>query len=165
MALIQNVESTDFRLKEADLPEFAWQTGKSLSELAGSKQLDFNFRSLDPGKYSYPYHFHHEAEEIFVILSGEATLRTPGGFKPVKAGDVIFFETGPEGAHQLYNHSASPCIFIDLRSNPSLDLVEMPDSGKINILPMRERYERESAVDYFKGEENVAEKWKGVKDV
>jgi hypothetical protein len=34
---------------------------------------------LDPGKFSFPYHFHRAAEELFVILSGEAILRFPEG--------------------------------------------------------------------------------------
>ncbi|CQR55260.1 cupin domain-containing protein [Paenibacillus riograndensis] len=73
--------------------------------MAGSKHLLFEIRSLDPGKYSYPYHFHRSAEEIFVILSGRAMLRTPAGFQELWEGDTVFFESGPEGAHQLFNHN------------------------------------------------------------
>jgi uncharacterized cupin superfamily protein len=130
-----------------------------LAKIVQSKHLQFDLRSLDPGKYSYPYHFHRNAEEIFVILSGEATLRTPDEFIKVFAGDVIFFEMGPKGAHQLYNHAQQPCKFLDIRTVVGIDICEYPDSGKINILPYQEVYQNEEQVDYYKGEERVREKW------
>ncbi|WNS45819.1 cupin domain-containing protein [Paenibacillus sp. MMS20-IR301] len=148
-----------FEQKQSPVPEYAWHTSRKLAEQAGAKQLLFEMRSLDPGKYSYPYHFHRSAEEMFVILSGQATLRTPEGFQEVKAGDTVFFETGPEGAHQLYNHTSDPCVYLDLRTNHGIDICEYPDSGKINILPYEEVYLAEQ-VDYYEGEEKVAEKWK-----
>ncbi|CAM4497919.1 hypothetical protein PATY110618_23385 [Paenibacillus typhae] len=46
----------------------------------------------------------------------------------------MFFETGPEGAHQLYNHTEVLCRNFDLRTNNGLDVAEYPDSGKSNIL-------------------------------
>lgn len=42
--------------------------------------LNFDLRQLNPGQYSAPYHFHRYAEELFMIVSGSATLRTPKGF-------------------------------------------------------------------------------------
>ncbi|WP_340003528.1 cupin domain-containing protein [Paenibacillus sp. FSL K6-0276] len=92
--------------------------------MVGSKHLVFDIRSLDPNKYSFPYHFHRNAEEIFVILAGKAMLRTPEGFKEVSEGDVIFFEIGPDGAHQLYNHTEAPCRYLDLRTNQGIDVCE-----------------------------------------
>ena len=124
-----------------------------------SKHLHFDVRSLDPGKYSYPYHFHRNAEEIFVILSGKATLRTPDEFVELSEGDIAFFEIGEQGAHQLYNHTQQPCRFLDIRTIAGLDVCEYPDSGKINILPYQEIYKSDTTVDYYKGEEKVREKW------
>lgn len=161
MATIFNESNVSVELKQSPVPEFAWHTSSKLTELAGAKQLLFEIRSLDPGKYSYPYHFHRSVEEIFVILSGRATLRTPEGFQEVQEGDTVFFETGPGGAHQLFNHTDEPCKYLDLRTNTGIDICEYPDSGKINILPYEEVYRAEQ-VDYFEGERNVAEKWKGL---
>lgn len=159
MAQIFNVKTLPYNLKQAPIPEFSWHTSPRLAELVKSRHLQFDVRSLDPGKYSYPYHFHRNAEELFVILSGEATLRTPDGFKKVSEGDVIFFETGPEGAHQLYNHTQEPCRFLDIRTVSDLDVCEYPDSGKINILPYQEVYKTKDKVDYYMDEEKVSEKW------
>lgn len=160
MATIFNDKNVSFEQRQSPVPEFAWHTSRKLAEAAGAKQLLFEIRSLDPGKYSYPYHFHRSVEEVFVIISGRATLRTPAGFQEVQEGDTVFFETGPEGAHQLFNHTAEPCRYLDLRTNLGIDICEYPDSGKINILPYEEIYMAEERVDYYEGEDNVAEKWK-----
>ena len=51
-----------------------------------------------------------------MIISGCATLRTPNGLEIVKSGDLIFFEKGKTGAHQLYNHTTETCIYLDIRT-------------------------------------------------
>lgn len=159
MAQIFNERNIPFELRQSPIPEFSWHTSPWLAQMVKSKHLQFDVRSLDPGKYSYPYHFHRNAEEIFVILSGKATLRTPDGFVEVSEGDIVFFEMGPTGAHQLYNHTQEPCRFLDIRTVMGLDVCEYPDSGKINILPYQEVYQSEDKVDYYKGEDRVREKW------
>ena len=86
-------------------------------------------------------------------------LRSPAGFAEVNKNDVIFYEKGPKGAHQLFNHSDSSCIYLDLRTTFGVDVCEYPDSKKINILPYQEIYESSAKVDYYKDEENVKAKW------
>lgn len=159
MAHIFNKEGLNFEYKESPVKEFAWHKSEKLHEFVNSKQVIFDVKSLDAGKYSYPYHFHRNAEEIFVILSGKVMLRTPKGFRELKTGDIIFFEMGSDGAHQLYNHTETPCTYLDLRINPELDICEYPDSGKINILPYKEIFYEKDKVDYFAGEDTVKSKW------
>jgi uncharacterized cupin superfamily protein len=159
MSKIFNVKNISFKETKSRIPEFLWHTSPRLAELSNAKHLQFDIRSLDSGKFSFPYHFHRAAEELFVIVSGEATLRSPEGFQKVSEGDVVFFEEGAKGAHQLYNHNDSPCIYLDVRTTIGIDVCEYPDSGKVNILPTRDIFESSSSVDYYKGEENVAAKW------
>jgi uncharacterized cupin superfamily protein len=159
MAQIFNEKTIPFHFEQSPIPEFNWHTSPDLTELVKSKHLQFDIRSLDPGKFSCPYHFHRNAEEIFVILSGLVTLRTPDEFKKLSVGDIIFFEMGPTGAHQLYNHTEQPCQYLDIRTNTGFDVCEYPDSGKVNILPFREIYRTEDRVDYYKEEDRVVEKW------
>ncbi|WP_058304125.1 cupin domain-containing protein [Gorillibacterium timonense] len=164
MATRFQIDSLPLTQKQSPVPEFAWHTSERLSRLAQSKHLTFDIRSLDPDKYSYPYHYHHSSEELFVILEGAAMLRTPIGVEEVKAGDLLFFETGPSGAHQLFNHTDLPCKYLDIRTENGLDAVEYPDSGKINIMLAEQRiYDVDSEVDYFKGETEVRNKWKGLR--
>lgn len=97
MVKIFNENTVSFTQKQSPIPEFAWHTSERLAEMVGSKHLVFDIRSLDPDKYSYPYHFHRNAEEIFVILAGKAMLRTPEGITEVTEGDVIFLKWDRKG--------------------------------------------------------------------
>ena len=123
------------------------------------KNLNFDLRQLNPGQYCAAYHFHRYAEELFMILSGAATLRTPEGLEIVEGGDLIFFEMGETGAHQLYNHTTEPCIYLDIRTFIGFDVCEYPDSNKILIVPTFEIFGKDSQRKYFDGEENIREKW------
>src|SRR5690554_7315120 len=116
MNRIINTKNMSFKLRQSPVPEFSWHTSEDFSKILGSKHLQFYVRSLDPKKFSYPYHYHRNSEELFVILTGRAILRTPDDFIEVSDGDTIFFEMGPSGAHQLYNHTEEPCIFLDVRT-------------------------------------------------
>jgi uncharacterized cupin superfamily protein len=159
MPTVFNSLQLEFKTKEAPISEFSWKTSPRLAKLVESEDFEFDIRSLDPGRFSFPYHFHRNAEELFVILSGKAMLRSPDGFTEINKGDVVFFEKGPSGAHQILNHGDSPCVYLDLRTTVGLDVCEYPDSNKINILPYLEVYESSAKVDYYKGEENVKAKW------
>ena len=128
------------------------------------KYLNFDLRQLNPDQYCSAYHFHRHAEELFMIVSGSATLRTPSGLEIVESGDLIFFEAGETGAHQLYNHTIQPCIYLDIRSFNGFDICEYPDSNKIFIVPTYEIFGKDSQLDYFDGEENIRKKWAEIKD-
>ncbi|MBW2410695.1 MAG: cupin domain-containing protein [Deltaproteobacteria bacterium] len=159
MPTVFKMSQLEYKTRKSPIPEFAWKSSPRLAKIVNAEDFEFDIRSLDPDRFSFPYHFHRNAEELFMIISGKAMLRTPDGFAEVNAGDVIFFEKGPSGAHQLYNHGESACVYLDLRSTVGVDICEYPDSNKINILPYLEIYESSAKVDYFKGEDNVREKW------
>jgi uncharacterized cupin superfamily protein len=159
MAKVFRQSELTFSQRKSPIPEFAWHMSPKLDDIVKSILLKFDVKSIDPGKYSYPYHFHRNAEELFVVLSGSATLRTPEGFEEISEGDIMYFEIGPSGAHQIYNHTKEPCKYIDIRTFTGLDVCEYPDSGKVNILPYMEIYKTEDRVDYYNGEDKVSEKW------
>jgi uncharacterized cupin superfamily protein len=128
------------------------------------RQLNFDLRQLNPGQYNCPYHFHRYGEELFMIISGSATLRTPAGLETVGSGDLIFFETGESGAHQLFNHTEESCVYLDIMTFTGFDVCEYPDSNKINFMPADEIFSRDSQVNYFDGEESIRDKWKQLKN-
>ena len=130
-----------------------------LSKTVDSKHLVFDLRKLESGKYSFPYHFHHNSEELIMIVSGSMTIRTPKGLEIANKGQLVFFEIGESGTHQFYNHDTIPCVYLDIKTAIGIDVCEYPDSGKINISPFNETFEKESQVDYNKGEENVQLIW------
>jgi uncharacterized cupin superfamily protein len=159
MPLIHKPSEIELKKNKSLISDFSWEASLPLEEISKSKYLHFDIKSLFPGKFSYPYHFHRNAEELFVILEGEGTLRSPEGYQTISKGDIIFFEEGSSGTHQLYNHSDNNLVYIDLRTKANIDVCEYPDSGKINILPAMDIFKAGSKVPYYTGEEDVKNKW------
>lgn len=114
-----------------------------------SGELKFDVRRLGPGQRSSLYHFHRAAEELFMIVSGAATLRTPDGRQLLQAGDVAYFERGETGAHQLENHTAGECIYLDIRTFNGCDVAEYPDSDSVLLIPTMEKFRRAASIGYF----------------
>src|SRR5665647_1734547 len=103
MATILKSEKRDFKADSNKLDNYRLFTDISrLNEGLAPENLNFDVRCLNPGQFSAPYHFHRYAEELFMITSGSATLRTPVGFQILEIGDIAFFSKGNLGAHQLY---------------------------------------------------------------
>ncbi len=125
----------------------------------GSKLLFFDIRELPPGNFSCPYHFHSDEEEVFIVIEGEATLRLNDKKEIVKKGELMFFKSGPEGAHQLFNHTNSPFKYLDLSTNRDYGYCEYPDSKKINV-GNGHIYKHDDQVDYYEGEKDIPEFWK-----
>ena len=121
----------------------------------GAKNTLVSVYEIPPGKAAYPYHFHHNNEETFYILSGEGCLRTPEGERTVRAGDLLFFPTGPAGAHKLTNTSATEMLtYIDFDVVHEVDITVYPDSDKIGVWGMgiNKIFPQDSHVDYYSGE-------------
>ena len=110
---------------------------------------------IPPGKSAYPYHFHYKTEETFYIISGTGILRTPEGEREVRAGELIFFPAGKEGAHKLTNKSETEnLVYIDFDVAHDLDAAVYPDSGKIGVWGMgiNQIFPQSADVDYYDGE-------------
>ena len=110
---------------------------------------------IPPLKSAYPYHYHHKNEETFYIICGEGILKTPGGDKKVSAGDLLFFPTGPEGAHKLTNTSETEnLVYIDFDVVHDIDIAVYPDSDKLGVWGMgiNKLYPQSDDVDYYDGE-------------
>lgn len=91
------------------------------------------FYTLMPGKSNYPYHYHTAMEEVFYIISGVGTLRTPEGEKTVTEGDVIIFPANANGAHQLTNTSDDVLVYLDVDTFATPEVVFFPDKGDFRI--------------------------------
>lgn len=111
--------------------------------------------TLPPRKAAYPYHYHYQSEEVFFIVSGEGSLRTPDGERPVAAGDILAFPSGEKGAHKLTNTSETDdLVYIDFDTYHSPEISFMPDSGKRNIYGegFRQIVPEDTNIDYYDGE-------------
>jgi uncharacterized cupin superfamily protein len=164
MATIFRHEDVDFKENTDMIDHYRLFTSSPrFSSVVNSRNLNFDLRLLNPGQFSFPYHFHRHAEELIMIISGTMTMRSQKGFDIMSQGDIVFFEMGETGAHQFHNHSLGPCAYLDIRTLIGVDVCEYPDSGKVNIIPPYEIYEKDSTVDYFKGEDKPLEKWEALK--
>ncbi|MBQ8500718.1 MAG: cupin domain-containing protein [Bacteroides sp.] len=164
MAVIIKETEREFRENPGKIDRFRILTDVTRSRKGVNPEyLNFDVRLLNPGQYCTAYHFHRYAEELFMIISGKAMLRTPEGVQEVESGDIIFFEKGPDGAHQLYNHTAEPCSYLDIRTYIGHDVCEYPDSDKIYVVPGGEILRKSDTLPYFDGEEDVDEKWKEMR--
>ena len=120
-----------------------------------AKQTQVSIYEIPPGKSAYPMHYHLQDEETFFVLSGTGILRTPEGEREVKAGELIFFPAGPEGAHRLINASESEkLVYIDFDVIHDLDVAVYPDSGKIGVWGMgvNQLWRNGDSVAYYDGE-------------
>ncbi len=165
MATILKANQREFQESPNKIDNFKIFTDISRAKKGlNPENLNFDLRQLNPDQYSAPYHFHRYAEELFMIISGSATLRTPNGLEIVNSGDLVFFEKGETGAHQLYNHTTEACVYLDIRTSFGYDVAEYPDSDKILIAPTFEIYGKNSNVSYFDGEENIKARWKQIEN-
>lgn len=129
------------------------------SKQMGAKGLGFHVEVLEPGKFSCPYHFHYQEEELFLVLEGSAILRQGNHFREVKVGDVIFFQPQqPDQAHQFYNHTANPFKFFALSTMAPIEVVHYPDSQK-TMTTVVGVFRDNTTVDYWEGETNPAHAW------
>jgi uncharacterized cupin superfamily protein len=122
----------------------------------GAERIGCSVYELEPGQRTFPYHFHHGNEEWLLALSGRPTLRTPEGDRELRAGDLVAFPAGPDGAHAVANRTDEPArvaIFSTLRL-PSI--VMYPDSDKIRA---RWSYDEDGALDFRRADE--VDYWEG----
>lgn len=164
MATIFRSDKRDFKENPGRIDPFRLVSDYSIID-SGLKpeNLNFDLRRLDPGQYSSLYHSHRHAEELFYIISGSATLRTPEGLQELAAGDLAFFEKGDTGAHQLHNPTEEPCFFLDIRTFTGADVCDYPDSDRVLLVPSMERFRKGAVTPLFDGEEWVEEIWEGLR--
>ncbi len=142
---------------------FSFRTA-AIASRVGARALGYRLVEIDPGKRSWPYHFHHANEEMFFVLDGEGSLRIDGNQRRVQPGDVIACPAGPHFAHQFHNDTDQPLRLLAVSTMQDPELVEYPDSNKIgaaasfapgkadHAAPLRAWLPKDAAVDYWEGE-------------
>ena len=97
----------------------------------GGDLIGATMSEVEPGNKLWPYHTHHLNEEWVIVLRGEPTLRTPEGEHVLKEGDVVCFQRGKDGAHQIINRTDSPIRVLMLSSQVPGEIIEYLDTGKV----------------------------------
>jgi uncharacterized cupin superfamily protein len=122
----------------------------------GARQTGSSLYEIPPGEALCPYHYEHAEEEWLLVLEGEPTVRDPEGEHRLRPHDLVFFPTGPEGAHRVQNDTEEPVrvlMYSDLRYPaatvyPDSDKIGVWTEGRADNIMVR----RSSGVDYYDGE-------------
>ena len=67
-------------------------------------------------------HMHYGVEEMFFVLSGTLTVRTPEGEEQLTPGDVVYFPEGPDGLHTFSNPTDEPVRLLGISTKRFPDL-------------------------------------------
>ncbi len=141
---------------DGDSPEGYRASCASLHKRIGGEKLHANVFGLPPGQAVCPYHYEYPDEEWLIVLDGTPTLRQPSGERVLRAGDVVCFPAGPEGAHKVSNVSDAPARVLILSSHQNPSVAVYPDSDKIGVWSGNDAdkilVHRKSAVEYYDGE-------------
>ena len=123
-------------------------------DLAKRHPFDLEITRVPPGKFNLPYHAHSAAWELYLVISGEGTVRHKDGTTKVVAGDAFIF--GPDEPHQLSNAGTEDFVYYVIADNPIGESAYYPDSKKwkVNKSSAAERVAiKGNETDYFDGEE------------
>jgi uncharacterized cupin superfamily protein len=123
----------------------------------GAQKLGYNLTVLPPGKAQCPFHCHHAAEEMFLILEGHGELRFGDKTYPIAKHDVVACPPGgPEVAHQIINTGDIPLRYLALSNLVEVEACEYPDSQKVSVVAgnpqerrLRKLFRAEGSVDYY----------------
>jgi uncharacterized cupin superfamily protein len=111
------------------------QSGKGgrarLGRQVGAKRLGFSLYELPPGFRRTAYHYHFANEELLIALCGRVSLRIPGGWRELQAGDLVAFPRGERGAHRCINADEEPARYLVASEMNAPDVVVYPDSEKV----------------------------------
>jgi uncharacterized cupin superfamily protein len=137
-------------------PDGFRSSNRRLGSELGASATGASVYDLDPGQAVCPYHYEHGEEEWVLVVAGTPSVRTPAGTEQLEPFDLVFFPTGPEGAHQVRNDSQEPARVLMWSNVVFPTSTVYPDSDKVGVYT-RERDDdlivpRSAGVDYFEGE-------------
>ena len=95
----------------------------------GTDMLGASLSELLPGSAGGSLHMHYGVEEIFFVLSGTLTVRTPEGEEQLSPGEVVYFPEGPDGLHTFSNPTAEPVRMLGISTKRFPDVVAYPERG------------------------------------
>jgi len=123
-------------------------------DLAKRWPFDLELSRMPPGKSNFPFHAHSAQWEMYLIVSGNGSVRDKDGNTDVVAGDAFIF--GPNEPHQITNSGDVELVYYVIADNPIGESGYYPDSGKwkVNKSSAADRVViKNGETDYFDGEE------------
>jgi uncharacterized cupin superfamily protein len=129
----------------------ARESGHRVSTDVEKHPFDLEWNRMPPGKPNFPYHLHSAQWEMYLIVSGNGTVRHKDGETKVVAGDSFIF--GPNEPHQIINSGDVELVYYVIADNPVNESGYYPDSNKWIVRSPERRLLRSESLDYCDGEE------------
>jgi uncharacterized cupin superfamily protein len=122
----------------------------------GARRTSATVYELPPGQAVCPYHYECGEEEWLLVLDGRPSVRTPEGTRELAPHELMFFATGPTGAHQVRNDSDAGARVLMWSEVVWPTATVYPDSDKVGVYVADGEedliFQRSSTVEYFDGE-------------
>ena len=122
------------------LPWTTWSTSERIgveikdpARKVGSSHCGLRLYRLAPGMQSTRLHRHLLQEEMFLILSGDGTLRHGDREIAVHKGDFILYPAGDEAAHTFVNTGTVPMEYIATGDRVAHEVCEYPEDGTVYV--------------------------------
>jgi uncharacterized cupin superfamily protein len=105
-----------------DVNRVRWFGHPFETDMLGASLIEYLPRAPDS-----PLHMHYGVEEMFFILSGTLTVRTPAGEEQLSAGEVVYFPEGPDGLHTFSNATDEPVRLLGISTKRFPDVLVYPE--------------------------------------
>jgi uncharacterized cupin superfamily protein len=150
------LDDAQFRFDDGD-PEGFRSGAFHMGPDAGAQRTGTSLYELPPGQSLCPYHYEYGEEEWVLALEGRPTVRTPEGTEQIEPREIVFFPTGPEGAHEIRNDTDETVRVLMWSNVVYPTATAYPDSDKVGLYTGDKSEDgmwvRSSRVGYFHGED------------
>ena len=114
------------------LPDGFRRSSARVGTQLGAARTGLSVYELPPGQAVSPYHYENPDEEWLLVVSGTPTLRHPDGEEQLEPWDLVFFPSGPAGAHLVRNNTDSTARVAMFSSKAAaVGAVVYPDSDMV----------------------------------
>jgi uncharacterized cupin superfamily protein len=158
---MSTVNEDELDWAEYDHGESAFRR-KELSNATDAEQLGCSLYELEPGKRSWPYHYHTANEEAIYVLAGTGTLRGADGERDLTAGEFVALPADESGGHQVVNDGEETLRYLAVSTMEEPDVTIYPEMEKFGVYvgsppggreerPLEGYYPLDADVDYWEG--------------
>jgi mannose-6-phosphate isomerase-like protein (cupin superfamily) len=88
---------------------------------SGYAPLELYVNVLEPGSGPGPYHYHSNADNIYLVLSGEGDVTVDGARVPLRSGDTIVLSAGER--HDIENTGTAQLRVVEIKTPAGSDFV------------------------------------------
>ena len=129
---MSKINQDDVDWKEYDQGENAFRR-KELAAATDGEQLGCSLYELDPGKRSWPYHYHTANEEALYVLGGSGLVRLDGDDYRLEAGDYVALPADESGGHQVVNDGDATLRYLAMSTMEEPDVTIYPEMEKFGV--------------------------------